>query len=89
MTSPVLFSVTVPLPNALCHFVKLSPVIFVASFFAYASKSDVFAFPFTVLCNVLNVLLLAKSIFVTSIFVVPLVILVTFVSNSVNSVLFA
>ena len=48
-----------------------------------------FAFPSTEVFNVLNVLLVAKSIFVTSIFVVPLVILVTFVSNSDKALVFA
>ena len=64
-------------PNFFCHANISSSFIRLVAF--------VFAFPFTVFCNVVNVLLVVKSIFLTSIFVVPLVILVTFVSNFVKS----
>ena len=49
-----MFSAIVPLPNALCHFVKLSPVIFDASFFAYASRADAFALPSISVCKSLD-----------------------------------
>ena len=77
VTSPLLFSATVPVPS----FVAQSLTVILSAF--------IFAFPFTVPCNVVNVVFVAKLIFDPSICVVPLVILVTFVSNSVNAVAFA
>ena len=71
-----------------------SPVpSFVAQSLTVILSAFVFAFPFTVPCNVVtvpcnvvNVLFVAKSIFDPSTCVVPLVILVTFVSKAFKAV---
>ena len=79
LASPV---ATVPVPSFVAH------VAGVVTF-----EPSAFAFPFTVPCNVVtvpcnvvNVLFVAKSIFDPSTCVVPLVILVTFVSKAFKAV---
>ena len=67
-----------------------SPVpSFVAQSLTVILSAFIFAFPFTVLCNAVNVVFVAKLIFDPSTSVAPLVILVTCVFNVVKSLAFA